>query len=146
MKMRSDADKISMAPVKVRLGDTDYKLPVLRTLKMREWREKLNTSLGPTLATFGLTVPEVGAEDAVQDGIVAVLLTVPEKITELMFEFCPELPRETVLNESTEEQMVAAFLEVLQVAYPFLAAVAMMKAIVTKELSPFQKPVSSRLQ
>ena len=143
--MRSETDKLAMVGITARFGTEDYDLPVLRTIKMREWRAKLVKSLGPTFASFGIKVAEAGSA-GVEGGIVAELLNFPERVADLLFEYSPDLPKDKILEESTEEQLVAAFMEIMPIAFPFLGASAMVKAIVQKELSPYQRPGSSTLQ
>lgn len=131
-----------MAPIKVRFGTTDYEIKLLRTNPQRKWREKLVAFYGEIVGNFSLSAVnlEVGV---FKGGLIAALIKSPEKLAGLLFEYAPDLPRDTILDESTEEQIVHAFQEVLEVAFPFVAVLKMTTEILNSELSSSLKPASS---
>lgn len=116
MATRSEEDIVAMTPLSVTLGKTEYKIKLLGMTPQREWRTKLNTALFPIVESFtGKTLA-----DALRGGLAAALIQFPEAIAELVFQYAPDLPRETIMQEATEEQMAQAFAQIQSVAYPFL--------------------------
>lgn len=139
--MRSETQKLSMEPISVTFGTEKYELKLLRTLKQREWRKKLVAQLGAILGNFSLDANSANV-NVFQGGLVSALVSSPEKIADLLFDYAPDLPKEKILDESTEEQIVAAFSEVMEVAFPFLAVLKMTTEILNSELSDSLKPAS----
>jgi hypothetical protein len=107
---RTESEMIAKLPVKVTLGATEYTIKPLTILKAREWRIKLNEVVGQLV---------IG--DPQQD-LTATLIAFPEKVAELVFAYAPELPKETIFEEATEEQLNLAFGKLMVVSYPFLAS------------------------
>ena len=138
MKARTEDDILSRAPIKAKLGDQEYSIPLLAVMAQREWRKKLFAELGPILESFK---PKSEGNGMV-DGLAASLLNFPEKLCELVFlyreygfalasladvpdeevhvEFialiaknplaeAPDFPRGAILAKSTEEQIASAF-------------------------------------
>jgi hypothetical protein len=141
--MRSESDKLSMAPIKVKFGETAYEIKLLRTMAQREWRTKLTQELDPVLKNLQITTSDA---KVLSSGLVSALAQFPEKLADLLFAYDQNLPKEKILEESTEEQIAAAFAEVMQVAYPFLGQLGMVTAMLRSEAVPSPKPASSRLQ
>jgi hypothetical protein len=124
MEKRTESDILAKAPIKVKLGDKDYKIPVLTVLPSREWRISLNTELSGLTGSF--KVVEAADSNAVASGMTFALIQFPEKVADLVFLYAGEvLPKDEVLANATEEQIAAAFSAVMQVAYPFLPQLAM---------------------
>lgn len=130
-----------MAPIKVRFGISDYEIKLLRTNPQREWRKKLVDVYNEIIGNFSLSASnlEVGV---FKGGLIAALIKSPEKLGDLLFAYDPELPKDKILEESTEEQIVHAFQEVMEVAFPFLAVLKMATEILSSELSSSPRPAS----
>lgn len=140
--MRSETDKLSMAPLIVKLGTKDYKIELLRTLKQREWRKLLVAELGAILGNFNLNV-ENAEVNVFKGGLISALVQCPEKLTDLLFAYAPDLSKDEILDDktgATEEQIVLAFSEIMTVAFPFLAVLKMTTEILSSELSSSPKP------
>lgn len=120
MKERTEDDILSQAPVKVKLGEKEYELKPLTCRKAREWRLKLSESLSVITASFGQS-PEPGN---LGPALTSALISFPEKLLELVFAYEPSLPRETILDEATEEQVASAFSVIMKLAFPFLGQLA----------------------
>ena len=144
MEKRTESDILAKAPIKVKLGDKDYKIPVLTVLPAREWRLRLDASLGEIVRNFQ-PAPD-GDTNAFATGLTGALIQFPQKICELLFAYAngwdgkermdkPILPEEEVLASSTEEQLAAAFSAVMAVAYPFLPQLAMARQAVLGSLA-----------
>jgi hypothetical protein len=121
MKPRTEDDILSQAPIKIKLGQKDYEVKVLTILKARKWRAQLVETLGIVFDSF--KQPAVGA--ALPSAMTSALMEFPEKLTDLIFAYAPELPRETILEEATESQIVNAFTAIMQEAFPFLGPLGM---------------------
>jgi hypothetical protein len=120
MKPRTEDEILAQAPLEVILGKEKYPIPLLAVKPQREWRKKLFAELAPILAAFNFKVDG----KSMTDGLTAALLQFPEKLTELVFAYAPDLPQETILESATEEQIAAAFSAIMAVAFPFLPQLA----------------------
>jgi len=140
MEKRSESDILSKAPVKLKLGEKEYKIPVLTILPAREWRLKLNASLSAIVDSFKMV--ETAESSAVASGLTAALIQFPEKVAELVFAYAGEtLKPEEILASATEEQLAQAFSAIMQVAYPFLPQLSLvtnvMRAAPPPQLAKF---------
>jgi hypothetical protein len=120
MKERSEDEIISRAPIKVTLGSAQYDLKPLPILKAREWRTKL-------IEVMQTIVGDMSAEQStitMGPALTAALVAFPEKVADLVFQWEPVLPAQTILEEATEEQVAVAFATIMRFAYPFLAQLA----------------------
>lgn len=116
---RTEAEMISKAPVKVKLGETEYSIPVLTILPSREWRIKLNQELGEVVDSFQ-SVGSIDSE-AFGRGLASALLHFPEKMAKLIFEYAGDsLPKDEILAAATEEQIGTAFSRIMEVAFPLV--------------------------
>ena len=129
MKPRTEDEILSRAPLKVRLGDRDYEVPLLAVMAQREWRKNLFAELAPIISTFESKL----AAGSMSQGLTAALLQFPEKIAELFFAYAKALSEEDqkkILAEATEEQLIAAFEAVKAVAFPFSPTLEQMRQLV----------------
>lgn len=155
---RSEADMISKAPITLRLGLKDYEVPPLTVLLARQWRLKLDASIGDIVRNFQ-AVPGADTK-AFATGLTGALIQFPEKLAELLFAYAngwaeadspgkprlttPVLPEDEILANATEEQLASAFSGVMAMAYPFLPQLAMVRQAVLGSLA--QTANSTRLQ
>lgn len=140
MEKRSESDILAKAPIKVKLGEKDYRIPVLTVLPAREWRIKLNTELAGLTGSF--KVVEAADANAVASGLTFALIQFPEKVAELVFLYAGEsLPKDEILAASTEEQLAAAFSAIMQVAYPFLPQLSLATQVM---ISTATRPQSAK--
>lgn len=135
-KERTEAEKLSKAPLKVKLGNEEYELPILGITRMAEYRQKVIA-----------TAKEIGDLGVSLFGLGEAFLAFPEKIVALVFAYAPNLPKEKILaldNEATEEQFALAFSEIESVAFPYQRQVSLMKSLaLIKSLAPSEKSTSS---
>ena len=129
MKERTEEDIISKSPIEVTLGDQKYPLKPLSPNKAREWRTKLNETMFTIVGNMSAdqTTTNIGP------AMTAALVAFPEKVQELVFAWAPELPKEKLLDEATEEQFAWAYQAIMVMAYPFLAPL-LLSMKVTKSL------------
>ena len=113
---RSEEDILTQAPIKAKFGGAEYEIKPLRIMKAREWRGKLMEKMKEVGVEMS---KEAGGEKQLMQGLGYVLLQFPTVVADLVFEYCPELPEEKILEDATEEQMAIAFGKIMQVAFPF---------------------------
>lgn len=131
---RSEEEKAIQAPIKVKFGEQDYAIKPLPCLKSREWRQKVEETLGPMI---GKIQPVKIAERYVIAGLPAAIAAFPEKICDLLFAYAPDLDKEKILNEATEEQVTIAFSQIWEIAFAnFLPQMVLAKEM----LNPVPQP------
>jgi hypothetical protein len=119
MNPRTEDEIIARTPLSATLGDEKYAIQLLAITPQREWRKKLFAELVPILASFNL-----GADGNMATGLTAALLNFPDKLCDLVFAYAPELPREKILVDASEEQIASAFSKIMAVAFPFMPQLA----------------------
>jgi hypothetical protein len=124
MQKRSESDMLDMRPIKVKLGTKEYEIPTLNNRKSAAWREKLYAALGPLVSSFDFGSVDLNARRDQVSAMMAAklsqeLIAFPERLAELLFEFAPDLPREEILDNATDEQIGIAFSACAEVGYPF---------------------------
>jgi hypothetical protein len=121
---RTESDMLSMAPIKIRLGTTEYSVPVLNNKKAAEWRDKLYRRLGPLVAAFDfsgidLSAPQQIVSQAMSTRLSQELIAYPLELRALTQEFAPDVLKDEVFEEATDEQICLAFAQIAEVGYPF---------------------------
>jgi len=114
---RTDEQQLTMAPIVVRFGTVDYDIKPLPMKKAQQWRAQLIETAKEIASTMK---QDATISPAFLNGLAFILLQFPEKLVDLVCAYSPELPRETIENEGTEEQLSRAFGQVVQVAFPFV--------------------------
>ena len=128
---RTDEQKLLMSPIVVTFGVKKYEIKPLTLGPARAWRQKLNDVMGPLADHFQTTVKDGGA---VSRGLAEMLLDFPDKLIELILAYDPQLPKDKIIAEASEEQLIAAWESLLAVAFPFLGPLA----VVMKVIRPTQ--------
>ena len=125
-------------PVRVTLGETDYEIKPLPIRQSREWREKLN---GPfaVLVNVLSNAESIELTDSKQLGrlvstMSSTVLGSVDMMLDLLYDYSPELKanRETIEAQAYDDEVMAAFLEVLKLAYPFGKLVSGFREIATQ--------------
>jgi len=128
MKERREEDILAKAPIRAKLGEAEYEIKPLTILKAREWRKQLTTAMESITQSFG----QSSTPGNLGPALTSALIQFPEKVAELVFAYAPELPKDKILEEATEEQLCTAFSAIMRVAFPFLGqlgtTVQLMKA------------------
>jgi|SRR5579862_1576781 len=132
MKPRSEEDVVSRAPLSVRLGDKDYSIALLAVVPQRAWRKNLFAELVPILEPFNFQVDG----KSMAAGLTAALLHFPEKLADLVFAYSPDLPKDEILENATEEQIAAAFSAIMAVAFPFIPQLTTVQMLMRTASSP----------
>lgn len=130
---RTDDEILSKAPIKVRFGATDYEIAPLTLGPARKWREGFTGEMKLILESF----QSENSHSAVPPALTAALIAFPEKIGDMVFAYAPNLQeqRETILDESTEEQMAFAFGRIMRLAFPYLAHLGTVTQVLRAKLS-----------
>jgi hypothetical protein len=102
------------------LAEQEYTVTELPSRKNAEWRVQVDVALGDVSSLLGQGVRLTNLQEAV-DGARALLLGGAGTILGLIFDYAPEVEadRERIEAEVYDSEVVAAFLEVATLAYPF---------------------------
>ena len=126
---RTEDQVLAKAPIAVMLGAKEYEIKLLSINAQRAWRQKMSQEMQEVVNQFAPTSKAPNAS-VFSAGLTVALTQFPEKLTELVFAYAPDLPREQIMEEATEEQISVAFSKIVQVAFPFLAHLGMVKSAI----------------
>lgn len=114
--------------IKIKIADRKYELKELPAKKATLWREMLTNQYGTFLQEI-VSVMNTDYETAEGRAIIGQLMGNAifklggsiEDIREMVFSYIPELEkdREYALENGLDSQFIAAFVEVIKLAYPF---------------------------
>lgn len=114
--------------LQVTLGGKPYPITPLPRKQARQWRGQLQATLDPVLAAAQQVLSldlEQGVNigivvDLVRAQIIPLLLSYPDMAWDLLLAYAPNLASQhEMLDETaTDEEVIAAFVEVLKQAYP----------------------------
>lgn len=120
MTERTSMDRLTRQPLEVSLGGQCYQIQPHPIRMAQAWRKKALTafpSIGSVLAS------EFDNPSELIGTVAPDLIQAQEHILELMQDWEPGLPWETILDEATEEELLYAFWEVLQIAFPLFGLI-----------------------
>jgi hypothetical protein len=121
---------VSGGPV-VTLGGQSYTLPVLSIRKARAFRAKIDGPVGTLVAALQAAprteVSDLAAVGGLLGAVQETLLGSVDLVVELLFAYSDELAadRERIEAEATDEEALAAFVEVMRLVYPFAGLVSL---------------------
>ena len=115
-KRRSEEQKTLISPIMVVLGGEEVSVPVLRMRASREWREAFSASVAELPGSIKLTDAANPVE--LQEALQTLLITMPEKTIESFFLYARTLKREAYEDLATDEEVAAAFDQIIEVAFP----------------------------
>lgn len=119
-----------MRETTVRLGGSEY---VIRQLPMRAesaWRAKLGAAIAPAVEMLGkldMTIETVEDVAALVRSLSPMLLGAPETALGLVKGYAPGLAWEQIEETAYSDEIVAALVEVVKLAYPFDAVWSLAK-------------------
>jgi len=109
----------------ITLADRDYEIAELSAKHNAAWRRRLDEILTPLLDTVQnagtIRLDHRGDLTALIGRIRPLLFQSPELLTGLLFDYSPALARdrERIEADAYESELLGAFVQVLQLAYPF---------------------------
>ena len=112
---RTEEDKIVQAGFKVILGGVEYSIAPLVIRDSRDWKQKILNLIIPFFSSTAVTsdTPSDFAE-----ALTSVLLTTPEKLEDLFFEYAKDLNRDEIEAVATDAELSKAISEVVAFAFP----------------------------
>lgn len=105
---------------KITLAGQEYTVTELPSRRNAEWRAQVDAALAGVSDVLGKGI-RVNALQDVVDSVRALLLGSAGTILELIYDYAPDVDadRERVEAEVYDSEVMAAFLEVASLAYPF---------------------------
>ena len=115
METRTEEQKIVQAPITVILGGKEYDIKPLVIRESREWRNKFIEFVAPLTRLAGVTTE---TPDDFEAALKNMMVTMPDKVIGLFFDYAKELDRDKIEGEATDAELAKAFEEVIKVAFP----------------------------
>jgi len=112
---RTEEDKIVQAPLKVILGGREYEIRPLVIKDSREWRAKVVKLLAPLPQYTKATSDK---PDQFMEALNAIMVTMPDQVCDLFFDYARELDREAIEAIATDAEVAKGFEQVIEVAFP----------------------------
>lgn len=114
----------------ITLGGKDYPIRPLKLGDARRWRERVVPVMLEVTGTMDASLSDPSA-------LRQALLNAPERLAEIVFSYAPELPREEIMESATEEELGAAFNQVMVAAFrPLMSMAGTVKTIARLLSSP----------
>lgn len=119
---RSEEQIIAKANIEVILGGEKYGISPLVIRDSREWRKKAIGLMAPLPGLVNQTM-DTKKPDAFSDAITTMMVTMPDQVLDLFFEYAKDLDRGKIESTATDTELAAAFQEVVKVAFPLASSV-----------------------
>lgn len=148
MEKRSDSD-VLLKELKLKFGDKEYTVPVLRMRAAAKWREeyfRLTKEISDANPSHLDEKDPKKIADAVARGLMAALLRFPDKIPDIVFSYAPSLKEheEEIFENAYDSDFADAYRKIWQVAFqPFLASLGMVIEMQRSQASPSPSLVAS---
>lgn len=114
-KTRTEDEKILRSPIVVIFGGKEYTIAPLVIRDSRKWRTELTNLIASSLAYAQVTSD---SPDAFRDALNAMLVTMPDVVIDLLFQYAKDLDREEIEGIATDDEMAKAFGQLVQLAFP----------------------------
>lgn len=115
--MRTEEQKIAQVPVTVIFGGKPYEIRPLVIKESRTWRQKVIKVLSELPQLTQVTSED---KEKFNSALETLLVTMPDTVVELFFEYAKDLNREEIENVATDSEMAAAWEKVVELAFPLL--------------------------
>jgi len=121
MPDRTEEDKVLKAPVTVTLGGKAYEIAPLVIAESRKWRARFIKILQeyPQYAQVTTDTPE-----KFNSALHNLLVAMPDEVIDLFFDYARNLDRQQIESEATDEEVAAAFEQVVKLAFPLVTSLA----------------------
>jgi len=133
--VRSEEEKIVQAGIKVNLGGRDYEIRPLVIRESREWRAKVIKLIAPLPNYAKVTIDDT---DDFEKVLTLMLVTMPDQVADLFFDYAKDLNREDIESIATDEELTTAFQGVIKVAFPLAKALPETMAHIFQKVNPSQ--------
>ncbi len=129
MSKRTEDEKVTQAPIRVVLGGQEYEIKPLVIRDSRKWRAQVVELLNelPAFANLDTEKPEEFSQI-----IQSFLQTMPDKVVDLFFGYAKELDRDAIEGVAIDADIVKAFGQVMEVAFPLASSASGMLKGITK--------------
>jgi len=119
--MRSEEQIVNQDSLVVKFSGKEYQIRPLVIKESREWRKKIAEMLGqlPQYVTATTNKP-----DDFKQALNGMLVEMPDKVVDLVFEYGKNLPRDEIEAVATDAEMAKAFESILEVAFPLARSIA----------------------
>ena len=118
--MRTEEQILSQAPVIVHFGGKEYNVKLLNIKDARAWRAKLSEMMGKVSPAVNTSTD---TPEQFQNAINTLLIEIPDIITDLVFDYARDLPKDEIEPIATDAEMALAFEGILEVAFPLAKSV-----------------------
>jgi len=115
MPERTEEEKLARAPIVVILGGAEYQVAPLVIRDSREWRAKVIKLISPLPQ---MVSTKIDTPDEFGKVLTEMLVTMPDQVVDLFFEYAKDLDREEIEGKATDAEIAEAFEEVIKVAFP----------------------------
>ena len=115
MAERTEEDKLAQASLEVTLGGQVYEIKPLVIKDARPWRAKVSELMG------SLSIHQNASSDNPEEfkaGLNAALVSVPDEVINLFFEYARDLDREEIEAVATDAEITEAFNQIIEIAFP----------------------------
>lgn len=137
MPGRTEEEKILQAPIIVTFGGKDYEVKPLVIKESRAWRQKVWEIMVELPKTTKVSSAE---PDKFEAALKSMLVSMPDQIVDLFFDYARDLPREEIEEIATDIEMAKAWQQVAEVAFPLLPGlVRTMRGVVPPRVSTPEK-------
>ena len=116
---RTEAEKVAQSPILVILGGKEYGIAPLVIRDSRVWRKKVIGLIAPLPGYANVTTD---TPEDFEKVLTQVLVTMPDQVIVLFFEYAKDLNREEIEGIATDAEITTAFQEVVKVAFPLAQA------------------------
>ena len=118
---RSEEQIVAQEPLRLIFGGKSYEVKLLVIKDSREWRRKIADMLGRLPLYVNATTD---APEQFQEALNGLMVDMPDKVVELVFDYAKDLPRDEVEAVATDAEMARAFESILEVAFPLAQSIA----------------------
>ena len=118
---RTEEEKLVQAPLKVILAGREWEIKPLVIREAREWRKKV---VGVFRKLPGYMKANSDDPEAFNEAMQAMLVDMPDDLTELFFGYARELDRDEIEGAATDDELGKAFEEVMAYAFPLSQSLA----------------------
>jgi hypothetical protein len=114
---RTEEQKVAQVPVTVIFGGKQFEIKPLVIKESREWRQKVIKVLSELPQLTQVTSED---KEKFDSALSTLLITMPDTVVNLFFEYAKDLNREEIENVATDSEMALAWEKVVQLAFPLL--------------------------